>query len=69
MTALAHSIGRRVLEVGCSNGAMLQQWGSDWVKSGIEPSMASAKVANQSGINVVGILATLGVGSGIALCR
>ncbi|MCP9903248.1 class I SAM-dependent methyltransferase [Cyanobium sp. BA5m-21] len=54
VTALTHSIGRRVLEVGCSNGAMLQQWGSDWVKSGIEPSRASAKVANQRGINVVG---------------
>ena len=51
--ALKFSFGRGVLEVGCTNGVMLQQWGADWTKSGIEPSMASAAEANQRGIDVV----------------
>jgi len=51
--ALMHSFGRRVLDIGCSNGAMLQLWGPDWIKSGIEPSTTSADEANQRGIDIV----------------
>lgn len=53
-TALAHASGRRVLEVGCSNGIMLSQWSDEWRKYGIEPSTASANLAVERGINIIG---------------
>jgi SAM-dependent methyltransferase len=53
-SALTHVSGRKVLEVGCSNGAMLHQWGGNWEKFGIEPSRASAEIAQDRGINILG---------------
>lgn len=51
--ALAHTSGRKVLEVGCSNGMMLSRWSDDWEKFGVEPSLASAQIAHQSGVKVL----------------
>jgi SAM-dependent methyltransferase len=45
--------GRRVLDVGCSNGAFLQYLGDEWEKFGIEPSRSAAGVARQRGVTVV----------------
>ena len=45
--------GRRVLDIGCFNGAFLEYLGEDWDRYGIEPSAAAAKVAGQRGVNVL----------------
>lgn len=46
--------GRRVLDIGCSNGALLASWPSDWSKFGIEPSKAARAVAEGRGIRIIG---------------
>lgn len=51
--ALAHTNNRKVLEVGCSNGMMLSQWGDKWDKFGVEPSEASARLAHKRGVKVL----------------
>lgn len=45
--------GRRILDVGCFNGAMLAYFGDEWVRYGIEPSEAAAAVAQQRGVRVL----------------
>lgn len=51
--ASSYTSGRKVLEVGCSNGGMLRLWSSFWDKYGVEPSQASAKIARNRGIKVI----------------
>jgi SAM-dependent methyltransferase len=48
-----HAVGRRVLDVGCSNGAFLQYLGKEWQKFGVEPSRSAADVARQRGVTVL----------------
>jgi SAM-dependent methyltransferase len=52
-TAENHTNGRRVLEIGCSNGRMLRDWGSEWDKYGVEPSDAATKIAEKRGIKIM----------------
>ncbi|TWU28097.1 bifunctional 3-demethylubiquinone-9 3-methyltransferase/ 2-octaprenyl-6-hydroxy phenol methylase [Bythopirellula polymerisocia] len=44
---------RRILDVGCFNGALLDYLGPEWNRYGIEPSIAAAEIARQRGINVL----------------
>jgi SAM-dependent methyltransferase len=48
-----HAAGRRVLDVGCFNGAFLQYLGDSWNRFGIEPSIEAARVARARGIDVL----------------
>lgn len=51
--AEAHAPGRRILDIGCSNGAVLQYFGDTWDRFGIEPSTEAARVAEQRGISIL----------------
>jgi SAM-dependent methyltransferase len=53
-----HALGRRVLDVGCFNGALLNYLGGAWQRFGVEPSLAAAAVARARGVNV--LASTLG---------
>jgi SAM-dependent methyltransferase len=48
-----HARGRRVLDVGCFNGAMLEYFGNDWDRFGVEPSLSAAELAGKRGIRVL----------------
>jgi len=48
-----HAPGRRVLDVGCFNGAFLQYLGDSWHRFGIEPSIEAARQARERGIDVL----------------
>jgi SAM-dependent methyltransferase len=48
------SPGRRVLDVGCSNGALLAYFGEDWARFGLEPGAEAARVAAGRGVTVLG---------------
>jgi SAM-dependent methyltransferase len=47
------SPGRRVLDVGCFNGALLQFLGDDWQKFGVEPSEDAVKLAESRNVRIV----------------
>jgi SAM-dependent methyltransferase len=47
------SPGRRVLDVGCFNGALLQFLGDGWHKFGVEPSEDAVKLAESRGVHIV----------------
>jgi SAM-dependent methyltransferase len=48
-----HSPGRRILDVGCFNGAFLQYLGNEWDKFGVEPSEDAAKLAESRQVRVM----------------
>jgi SAM-dependent methyltransferase len=48
-----HAAGRRVLDIGCFNGALLSYLGDAWQRFGIEPSFAAAALARTRGVNVL----------------
>jgi SAM-dependent methyltransferase len=48
-----HAPGRRILDVGCFNGAMLSYFGPSWRRHGIEPSVKAAEVARSRGVDVL----------------
>lgn len=49
----AHSQGNRILDIGCSNGAILQYFGDSWDRFGIEPSTDAARVAEDRNITIL----------------
>ncbi|MCH8165051.1 MAG: class I SAM-dependent methyltransferase [Planctomycetes bacterium] len=50
----SHCGGRRILDIGCFNGAMLQYLGDVWDRYGIEPSRQAATMARQRGVCILG---------------
>ena len=52
--AKRHANGRRVLDIGCFNGAMLTFFDTSWEKFGIEPSRDAVKLAESRGVRVLG---------------
>lgn len=52
--AESHSPGRRILDVGCFNGAMLDYFGSEWKRYGVEPSLKAREIARSRRIEICG---------------
>lgn len=50
----AHAPANRVLDIGCSNGALLKHLGDTYNRSGLEPSADAARVAAERGIAILG---------------
>ena len=48
-----HASGRRVLDVGCFNGALLGYLGDGWQRYGVEPSQAAAELARRRHVEVL----------------
>jgi SAM-dependent methyltransferase len=48
-----YSTGRRILDIGCFNGALLKYLGKDWQKFGIEPSADAARLAEARGVHIL----------------
>ena len=46
--------GKRVLDIGCFNGALLGYLGDEWQLYGVEPSVEAAQKARQRGVNILG---------------
>ena len=51
-----HAPGKRVLDVGCSNAALLKHLGDCFERFGLEPSADAARVASDRGITMLGAL-------------
>lgn len=49
---------RRVLDIGCSNGALLGHFGEGWERFGLEPSAAAAGLAARRGVTMLGSVVT-----------
>lgn len=49
-----HAPGKRILDIGCFNGGLLQEFGSSWDRSGVEPSADAAELARQRGVSIIG---------------
>ncbi len=45
---------RRILDVGCFNGAILSYIGDNWERFGVEPSIEAANRARQRGVTILG---------------
>ena len=50
----AHATGHRLLDIGCSNGALLAFMGSSWSRCGIEPGIEAARLARDRGVEILG---------------
>jgi 2-polyprenyl-3-methyl-5-hydroxy-6-metoxy-1,4-benzoquinol methylase len=53
--------GKKVLDIGCNDGAMLFSWSNQWDKHGLEYSQTYSKVAEMRGLKIIG--------SGIHNCK
>lgn len=49
-----HAAGRRILDIGCFTGTLLQSLGDEWEKYGLEPAQAASQLAQQRGIQILG---------------
>lgn len=49
-----HAPGRRILDVGCFNGAILEYLGDGWQRFGLEPADAAARAARARGVEILG---------------
>lgn len=48
-----HASGPMILDIGCSNGALLGYMGQSWERYGIEPGAQAADQAQQRGIHII----------------
>ncbi len=48
-----HASGPRILDIGCSNGALLGYMGQSWERFGIEPGQEAASQAEQRGVKII----------------
>ena len=55
-TVVRHSNGRKILDIGCFNGALLEYFGSEWSRVGLEPSIAAGNDARRRGVHLLGEL-------------
>lgn len=49
-----NATGRRILDIGCFNGAFLKYLGGTWERFGVEPCLEARKVAETRMVNVLG---------------
>lgn len=49
-----HAPGKRVLDIGCSNAALLKHLDDDFERFGLEPSVDAARVASDRGVAMLG---------------
>lgn len=49
----AHASGPDILDVGCSNGALLGYLGQSWERFGIEPGQQAANQAEERGVKII----------------
>jgi len=50
--ALPHAAGKKLLDLGCGDGAFLSAISDTWVKQGLEPSKAGVDFARQKNLDV-----------------
>jgi SAM-dependent methyltransferase len=50
---VTHADGRRILDVGCFNGAFLEFLGPEWDRFGIEPGNEASSLARARGVTIV----------------
>lgn len=48
-----HATGPRILDIGCSNGALLGYMGQSWECFGIEPGQEAASQAEERGVQII----------------
>ncbi|MFG0244869.1 MAG: class I SAM-dependent methyltransferase [Phycisphaerales bacterium JB052] len=51
-----HAPGNRVLDIGCSNAALLKHLGDRYERFGLEPSADAARVASERGVTMLGAI-------------
>jgi SAM-dependent methyltransferase len=49
-----NSRGRRVLDVGCFTGSLLDYLGPQWTRFGVEPSVPAAEASRKRGVQILG---------------
>ena len=52
--AREHAPGKRVLDIGCSTGSLLEYLGPSWERFGVEPGESAAAEARGRGVKILG---------------